>query len=119
MFSSPTSSRISMLAPSCVPMITPPLSTAFMQPVPDASVPAMQPLREPHLAHAPDVRPPLPELRVLRKRLQPAQRLEVARPLTSHGLGDQDRQFRIRLQQPAPRRDAIRLVIEAPRKKCV
>ena len=31
-----------MFAPSSVPMITPPFSTAFMHPVPDASVPAVE-----------------------------------------------------------------------------
>jgi hypothetical protein len=31
-----------MFAPSSVPMITPPFSTAFMQPVPEASVPAVE-----------------------------------------------------------------------------
>jgi hypothetical protein len=41
-FSSPTCSRISMFAPSSVPMITAPLRTAFMHPVPEASVPAVE-----------------------------------------------------------------------------
>ena len=31
-----------MFAPSSVPMITPPFNTAFMHPVPDASVPAVE-----------------------------------------------------------------------------
>ena len=31
-----------MFAPSSVPMMIPPLTTAFMQPVPDASVPAVE-----------------------------------------------------------------------------
>ena len=42
MLSAPTSSRISMLAPSRVPMVSAPLSAAFMLPVPEASVPAVE-----------------------------------------------------------------------------
>ena len=41
-FSSPTASRISMLAPSSVPMVSAPLSASFMFPVPDASWPAVE-----------------------------------------------------------------------------
>ena len=37
--SGPTRSRISMLAPSSVPMVTAPLRASFMLPVPDASLP--------------------------------------------------------------------------------
>ena len=42
MLSSPTSSRISTLAPSRVPMVRAPLRAAFMLPVPEASVPAVE-----------------------------------------------------------------------------
>ncbi len=40
--SGPTRSRISMLAPSSVPMVTAPLRASFMLPVPDASLPASE-----------------------------------------------------------------------------
>ena len=40
MFSSPTCRRISMLAPSSVPIVSAPLSASFMLPVPEASMPA-------------------------------------------------------------------------------
>ena len=39
MFSAPTRSRISMLAPSSVPMVSAPFSASFMLPVPEASMP--------------------------------------------------------------------------------
>ena len=42
MLSSPTRSRISMLAPSSVPMVSAPFSASFMLPVPDASMPAVE-----------------------------------------------------------------------------
>ena len=42
MLSSPTSRRISMLAPSIVPIVRAPFSANFMFPVPDASVPAVE-----------------------------------------------------------------------------
>jgi hypothetical protein len=42
MFSSPTSSPISTLAPSSVPMVSAPLSESFMLPVPEASLPAVE-----------------------------------------------------------------------------
>src|ERR1017187_6893661 len=42
MFSGPTASRISMFAPSRVPIVTPPFSAAFMLPVPEASYPAVE-----------------------------------------------------------------------------
>ena len=42
MLSLPTSSMISTLAPSRVPMVKAPLSCSFMLPVPDASVPASE-----------------------------------------------------------------------------
>ena len=42
MFSSPTSSRISMFAPSSVPIVSAPFSASFMLPVPDASFPAVE-----------------------------------------------------------------------------
>ena len=42
MLSSPTSSLISMLAPSSVPMVKAPFSANFMLPVPEASVPAVE-----------------------------------------------------------------------------
>gem|GEM_PF-4204693 len=42
MLSGPTSSAISMLAPSRVPTVTAPLSASFMLPVPDASLPAVE-----------------------------------------------------------------------------
>ena len=41
MLSSPTFWRISMLAPSSVPMVSAPFSASFMLPVPEASVPAV------------------------------------------------------------------------------
>jgi hypothetical protein len=41
-FSAPTSSRISMLAPSRVPMVSAPLRANFMLPVPEASLPAVE-----------------------------------------------------------------------------
>ena len=41
-FSAPTWSRISMLAPSSVPMVSAPFSDNFMLPVPDASMPAVE-----------------------------------------------------------------------------
>ena len=41
-FSGPTSSRISTLAPSRVPMVRAPLRAAFMLPVPEASLPAVE-----------------------------------------------------------------------------
>jgi hypothetical protein len=42
MLSRPTSSRISMFAPSSVPMVSAPLRASFMFPVPDASFPAVE-----------------------------------------------------------------------------
>ncbi len=42
MFSAPTCSRISMLAPSSVPIVMAPFSASFMLPVPDASMPAVE-----------------------------------------------------------------------------
>ena len=42
MLSSPTCSRISILAPSSVPMVSAPLSANFMLPVPEASMPAVE-----------------------------------------------------------------------------
>ena len=42
MFSGPTWSRISMLAPSSVPMVSAPFSASFMLPVPEASMPAVE-----------------------------------------------------------------------------
>jgi len=41
MFSAPTRSRISMVAPSKVPIVSAPLSANFMLLVPEASVPAV------------------------------------------------------------------------------
>lgn len=41
-FSSPTYSKISTLAPSNVPTIIPPFIQAFIFPVPDASIPAVE-----------------------------------------------------------------------------
>jgi len=41
-FSAPTSSRISTLAPSRVPMVIAPFIANFMLPVPDASLPAVE-----------------------------------------------------------------------------
>ena len=41
MLSAPTCSRISMLAPWSVPIVSAPLSASFMFPVPDASMPAV------------------------------------------------------------------------------
>ena len=42
MFSSPTASLISMLAPSSVPIVSAPFSDSFMLPVPEASMPAVE-----------------------------------------------------------------------------
>ena len=42
MFSGPTCSRISMLAPSSVPIVSAPFSESFMLPVPEASMPAVE-----------------------------------------------------------------------------
>ena len=42
MFSAPTCSRISTLAPSSVPMVIAPFSANFMLPVPRASIPAVE-----------------------------------------------------------------------------
>ena len=42
MFSTPTLSRISMFAPSSVPMVSAPFRANFMLPVPEASVPAVE-----------------------------------------------------------------------------
>ena len=42
MFSAPTWSRISILAPSSVPMVRAPFSASFMLPVPEASMPAVE-----------------------------------------------------------------------------
>ena len=42
MLSSPTRSRISILAPSSVPIVSAPFSASFMLPVPDASNPAVE-----------------------------------------------------------------------------
>ena len=42
MLSSPTSWRISTVAPSFVPMVRAPFSANFMLPVPEASVPAVE-----------------------------------------------------------------------------
>ena len=42
MFSSPTSSMISMLAPSRVPIVRAPFIESFMFPVPEASMPAVE-----------------------------------------------------------------------------
>ena len=42
MFSGPTCSRISILAPSSVPIVSAPFSDSFMLPVPDASMPAVE-----------------------------------------------------------------------------
>ena len=41
-FSAPTASRISMFAPSSVPMVSAPFIASFMLPVPDASLPAVE-----------------------------------------------------------------------------
>ena len=41
-FSSPTSSTISTLAPSIVPIVTAPFNMNFMLPVPDASLDAVE-----------------------------------------------------------------------------
>ena len=41
-FAFPTASRISMFAPSSVPIVSAPLSDSFMLPVPEASVPAVE-----------------------------------------------------------------------------
>ena len=41
-FSAPTASRISMFAPSSVPMVSAPFMANFMLPVPDASWPAVE-----------------------------------------------------------------------------
>ena len=41
-FSAPTASRISMFAPSSVPMVSAPFIESFMFPVPDASLPAVE-----------------------------------------------------------------------------
>ena len=41
-FSSPTSSRISMLAPSRVPIVRAPFAMNFILPVPEASLPAVE-----------------------------------------------------------------------------
>ena len=41
-FSCPTSSRISMFAPSSVPMVSAPFKANYMFPVPDASFPAVE-----------------------------------------------------------------------------
>ena len=42
MFPAPTCSRISMFAPSSVPIVSAPLRASFMFPVPDASIPAVE-----------------------------------------------------------------------------
>ena len=42
MFSAPTASRISMFAPSSVPIVSAPFSDSFMLPVPEASMPAVE-----------------------------------------------------------------------------
>jgi hypothetical protein len=42
MLSSPTASRISMLAPSSVPIVSAPFMANFMLPVPEASMPAVE-----------------------------------------------------------------------------
>ena len=42
MFSAPTASRISTLAPSSVPTVNAPFMASFMLPVPDASEPAVE-----------------------------------------------------------------------------
>ena len=41
-FSCPTASRISILAPSSVPMVRAPFMANFMLPVPEASLPAVE-----------------------------------------------------------------------------
>ena len=50
MFSAPTASMISTLAPSSVPMVSAPFSANFMLPVPEASVPAVEICSETSLA---------------------------------------------------------------------
>ena len=42
MFSGPTASRISTLAPSSVPTVSAPFIESFMLPVPEASIPAVE-----------------------------------------------------------------------------
>ena len=42
MFSRPTASPISMLAPSGVPTVSAPFMASFMLPVPEASMPAVE-----------------------------------------------------------------------------
>ena len=42
MLSAPTWSRISIFAPSSVPMVSAPLRASFMLPVPEASMPAVE-----------------------------------------------------------------------------
>ena len=42
MFTAPTSSRISIFAPSSVPTVSAPFIENFMLPVPEASVPAVE-----------------------------------------------------------------------------
>ena len=54
MFSAPTCSRISMLAPSSVPIVSAPFSDSFMLPVPEASMPGGRDLlREVRRRHDP------------------------------------------------------------------
>ena len=49
---------------------------------------------------------------VVGQRLQLAQLVEVGDPAVADGLGDRAGQRRVRQQQPAPRRDAVGLVVE-------
>jgi len=42
MFSAPTWSRISIFAPSNVPIVSAPFKASFMLPVPEASIPAVE-----------------------------------------------------------------------------
>ncbi len=58
---------------------------------------------------------PLAKGGVIGERLKLAQLFEIGDPAVADGFGDQARQRRIGLQEPAPRRDAVGLVVELGR----
>ena len=55
------------------------------------------------------------ERRIVGEQLQLAQAIEVGDPAVADALGDQRRERGVGVQQPAPRRDAVGLVVEALR----
>ena len=73
---------------------------------------APEPLRDFRLARVFDRVPTLAKGRVAGVIFELAKMIDIALPVFVQHLGDQLRKLRIRLQQPSPGRDAVRLVVE-------